>query len=264
MGCAEYQERIIDLALAPEGATPEPKLAQHLVICAGCSEELQRQRALLARIDTGVAALVSADVPQSLAARVRQQVAIEDAKPRSIFAAYRWFWLAGAGAVVATAAILLAFSMRSANRAAAPAESVAKNSVPTQDTPASAAASVPVQEQPKSVSSAASSKPKTPAQQFVASRTPQPSVSPQPDPMAAELAAIEATPPSLEVLIPANEHVAVYKLVDDVRHDRLDEKVLARAEPKPIDPIDLKPIKIDSIATADVQQLNPGSGSRSN
>jgi hypothetical protein len=260
MDCAEYQKRIIDLALSPESVRPEQKLAQHLAICASCSEELQRRRALLARIDTGVVALVSADVPQSLAARIRQQIAMEDAKPRSVFAAHRWFWLAGAGAVVGTAAILLAFSMRPANRGAATPESIAKNSAPAQPAQASAAGSIPAQEQPKSVVSAASSKPKSPVQQLVVSRTPQPAVSPEPDRMAAQLAAIEATPPSLEVLIPKNQPIAVSQIVFAARRDQLDEKLLAQAEAKSIDPLEVKPIKIDSIAPPDGQQSNPGSG----
>jgi hypothetical protein len=261
MGCTEYQKRIIDLALSPEGVGPEPKLAQHLVMCASCSEELQRQRALLARIDTGVAALVSADVPQSLAARVRQQIAAEDAKPRSIFAAHRWFWLAGAGAAVATAAILIAFSMRSTNRPAAPPESTATNSTPIQAAPETVTKQSPAKGQP--VAPSENSRPRITMQHFIASRAGQRTPLRQPDQMAAQLAAIEATPPTLEVLIPANQPFAIRRLVDDARHDRLGENVLAQAEPKPIDPIDLKPLLIDLLTSSGGQQSNPGAGTGS-
>lgn len=261
MGCAEYQERIIDLALGPEGTAPDPKLAHHLVVCADCSEELQRRRALLARIDSGVAVLVSADVPRSLAARVRQQIAIEDAKGPSTFAAYRRLWLAGAGAAIATAAILLAFSMRSTNRTTAPKESVARNSSPVQPparpAPGRTAQPARAQERPRSAAWGANAEAEAPAEHLAASRKAQPA--PQPDAMAAELAAIEATPPTLEVLIPANEHLAIRQLLNDSR-DGLDEKVLAEAGAKPIDPIDLKPLKIDSIAAPETQPSDPGSG----
>lgn len=260
MGCAEYQERIEELALEAANDAAEPGLARHLAGCAVCGEELAMRRALLARIDSGVAALVGGDAPQSLAARVRQQIAIEDAKPRRAFAANRWAWIAGAGVALAAAAILLAIAMRPVNRGeqhqenvaakAAPVAAPSRLAAPSLAQPARAAA----HQAPANEAISKSSEPRTAAAASVtvAAATV--------DSIARTMAIAEADTPTLEVLIPANQNFGIHQLLHASRPSQLDEAMSRDpSEPKPIDPIELKPLKIESIAPPD-GQINQDSG----
>lgn len=257
MGCAEYQERINELALAAESAVPETTLARHLVICAKCREELAARRALVERIDLGVAAMVAVDVPQSLAARVRQQIATEETKPGSILGAYRWAWFAGAGVAIA-AAILLAIALRPAGRGNTPAESSAAIRA-TATAPTEAA-------HPEKLSTEAAPTIVPPAVPLVsrANAARLATTSPPPverDAIANAIMVAEADAPTLDVMIPANQRFGVRQFLYAARHDQVDEAMISKpGEAVPLEPLELKPLKIDLIAPADGQQSNSGSG----
>jgi hypothetical protein len=92
-----------------EGLTlvPDAELRAHVAGCAGCREEFEAQRRLLAAIDHGLAERLREEPSPEFAVRVRQRLAGEPVVARS------WFhgWLpaaAGALAVLALVAVWLA------------------------------------------------------------------------------------------------------------------------------------------------------------
>lgn len=65
--CLDLHEQLEEVAL---GAVPAPELSRHLAECPACAAEVERQRALLARIDAAVHAVVRAEPPPQLPAGV--------------------------------------------------------------------------------------------------------------------------------------------------------------------------------------------------
>jgi len=252
MVCTEYQERLNELALAGSAAlgfSPEfsgeeagdPALDQHLSGCAGCREELERRRTLLARIDSGVAAMVAVEPSPALAVLVRQQIAEESAASKSF--AHRWRWLVGATAAAAAIAVtVLTFTLRSPIYT--PAQSPNTSPVQTPDTNQTMAAAPLNHASPSAVRanplSTIVSRAVTELRREVGVQLPR---------------VTESGAPSLEVLIPANEHVALVQLAVAAAHDQLDERVLVRAAATSApEAIDVKPLKIDSLEDWGSQQ----------
>ncbi len=259
MVCTEYQERINELALAKfgatrSGATPaanggtesDASLAQHLAACAGCRAELDQRRALLARIDSGVAAMVAVEPSPSLAVLVRQQIAEESTASRSF--AQRWGWWIGATAgASAVAAIILAFALHGPTRPPAHSQSVAAtpaSPIPARPSPAnSIGESASTREIPGAISA--------PKQPNLSARAPKINSQEAASVLVHE---IESAAPSLEVLIPANQRIALVQLAAAGARNQLDERILVReAATTPPPAIEVKPLKIDLLSSLDSQ-----------
>jgi anti-sigma factor RsiW len=107
--CTQHAAEIADVAL---GATPGPALSLHLDECPACTRELARQRALARRIAAAVNALVRAEPPSDLAARIVTRLRVNDSassafrKPRPAIRNARPTILVGA---TLAAAVLAAF-----------------------------------------------------------------------------------------------------------------------------------------------------------
>lgn len=252
MVCTEYQERINEFALAgpavvgagadssanaSENATAHAALQAHLAGCAGCREELARRRALLDRIDFGVAGMVSAEPSPALTVLVRQQIAEGTAASRSF--AQRWGWWIGATAAAAAiviAAIVFAVLPRSPFHPASP-QNISSN------VPATSAV-VPSSEAGKNPP-APSRESSTPirAPQRIAVVSPVVAV-PQRE-VGVQLPHDSAAP-TLEVLIPANQRIALVQLATAAARNQLDDRILVpHAATNPLVAIEVKPLAID-------------------
>jgi hypothetical protein len=113
MACPKYEEQLTEAALVlipgsleiwSADTSVDGDLTRHLQGCASCHAALDGRRALLARIDGGVTAMVSAEPPAALISRVRQQVAAAQVS----HGAGWWQW-AGAGIGLAAVAALALF-----------------------------------------------------------------------------------------------------------------------------------------------------------
>ena len=261
MVCTEYQERINELALAKfgasfgatrSGATPaanggtesDASLAQHLAACAGCRAELDQRRALLVRIDSGVAAMVAVEPSPSLAVLVRQQIAEESTASRSF--AQRWGWWIGAAAsAAAIAAIILAVTSRGPVHTPAQSQSVAAtqpSTVPVHPLAANLIGdSASTREIPGAIAA--------PKQPNLSARAPKINSQEAASVLVHE---IESAAPSLEVLIPANQRIALVQLAAAGARNQLDERILVReAATTPLPAIEVKPLKIDLLQSLD-------------
>jgi hypothetical protein len=257
MVCTEYQERINDLALAGAAGMDsaasvsadtggDAALAQHLVACARCRAELDYRRALLARIDSGIVAMVAVEPSPSLAVLVRQQIAEESTASRSF--AQRWGWWIGAtAATAAIAAIAFALIPRSTFHSAVQSPNVAatqNSSAPSSPSPApSVSASGPAGETPSQIPS--------PQQTIHSTHAP---ITEAQATQVARVGESETAAPSLEVLIPANQRIALVQLAVAGAHNQLDERILVReAATTPLPAIEVKPLKIDLLESLDSQ-----------
>jgi anti-sigma factor RsiW len=98
--CATFRGQLEEIALGGE-ATPEVR--RHLAECAACAAELDRQRALLRRLDGAIAAIVRAEPPPHLFAGVDARLTA--AQPPAARNARR-IWSAAVAAVAACALIV--------------------------------------------------------------------------------------------------------------------------------------------------------------
>ena len=262
MVCTEYQERINDLALASfgaigsdaatvaganSGAVSDATLAQQIAECVGCRTELEQRRALLARIDSGVVAMVAVEPSPSLAVLVRQQIAEESgAASRSFDQRWGW-WIGAAASAAAVAAIILAFALHGPTRPPAHSHSVAETPalpIPARPSPAnSIGESSPTREIPGAIAA--------PKQPNLSARAPKINSQEAASVLVHE---IESAAPSLEVLIPANQRIALVQLAAAGARNQLDERILVReAATSPPPAIEVKPLKIDLLSSLDSQ-----------
>jgi hypothetical protein len=102
MPCEKYQAALIDLAAC--AAEPSGVLRAHLDECASCRSYMEGERFLAASIDSAVRYGVNAGLPVALVRRLEAHLAQEAAPRRRAFPVWM---LAGAGAVVVAAALLL-------------------------------------------------------------------------------------------------------------------------------------------------------------
>jgi hypothetical protein len=124
MFCESYERKLKDLAAT--GEAPGGDLRRHLTLCAKCAEAWEQEQALFAAIELNLAQAVSADVPASLVAGVRQRVAAS--QPQVV-------WWKPALALTALAVVIGGIATRvalhksdSSTQAAAPAAPVAETS----------------------------------------------------------------------------------------------------------------------------------------
>jgi hypothetical protein len=106
MFCESYRKALSEVVLL--GGRVHGEAAAHLGMCANCREILAEERALLQRIDGGLASLVVSDAPASLIPAVRARIA-DGAKSRRAWRSV----LAYVTAAVAIGAAAISFSLRS-------------------------------------------------------------------------------------------------------------------------------------------------------
>lgn len=76
MNCKRYQDTIREAALGTLSAARSMELNAHLVGCARCRSEFEREQRLIAAVNRGLAASVSGQPSPELAARVRMRLAV--------------------------------------------------------------------------------------------------------------------------------------------------------------------------------------------
>jgi len=233
MACAEYKERLIEAALDWESeAVHEVRFVGHMETCAACRVELDRQRALYEHIEDGVAALVGVQAPAAIAARVRQQIALEKAS----FTIRNFGWLSAAA--VAAIAVALAFVMRMPHRS--PANNNATAAIPSSrvaTAPTSGTHSVDTQR-------ATTRTPDVAAQiAHAVTRVQQPELIDE---------AVTATigPPRVQVMVPPGQREAVLRLAAALQTGRVDAASLIKS-PESFQPAELK------IAPLEIKPLVP-------
>jgi hypothetical protein len=72
MSCADFKERLLDLALDAERG--DAALAEHLETCAACCAELEAQRRVVAAMDRALAEDVSDEPSPAFVAQVRRRI----------------------------------------------------------------------------------------------------------------------------------------------------------------------------------------------
>jgi len=111
--CLELREQLEDLAL---GGTATAELSGHLDDCPACAAELERQRALMRRLDDAIDAIVRVEPPPQLLAGVAARLRpARRASPSSAVRRRITAW-----ALVAACALLLAIGLRTLERPHAP------------------------------------------------------------------------------------------------------------------------------------------------
>lgn len=111
MGCKPYQEILTDAALGALESSREAELAAHLARCEACRVALDRERRLLAAINLGIEASVSAEPSPEFLARVRRRFEEERLPMRMWFSG--WVPIA-VGALAALALVTVWIARRSA------------------------------------------------------------------------------------------------------------------------------------------------------
>jgi negative regulator of sigma E activity len=101
MSCERFKTRLLDFALGAD----DPEFRDHLNSCSTCRAELDAQRALLEKIDRGVATLVAGEPSGDFAAHVRRRIAEQAAAPRKWFSG--WLPLTAAAAVALVVLLLV-------------------------------------------------------------------------------------------------------------------------------------------------------------
>lgn len=225
MACAGYQEKLIEAALDSESdAAQDAGFVQHVGACTACRAELERQRALYARIEDGIGAFVNVSVPPAIAARVRQEISASSSRA---FAWGNWGWVSAVG--LASAAVVLAFVFRF-NVAPQPAQNNHTAIASPQTTPAPAievlhpaagAAATVHAVRPRGIAGV----------HAAASESP-------------ELTATAVTamigPPHVQVIVPAGQREAVLRLASALQTGNVDVASILAPPPQSLQAADLQ------------------------
>lgn len=225
MACAEYQEKLIEAALDPESEMArEAGLVRHVDGCAACRAELEQQRALYARIEDGIEALVNVSVPNAIAARVRQEIA---AQPSRSFTWGNFGWI---GAVaVAAAAILIALMFR---------PTIAPQQPPAIQTSSHPAEVMPLAVSPNRVAVVAPPK-ESPSRNLAPARIRVTTHEERPQLLEVAVAA-QIGPPRVQVIVPAGQREAVLRLAAALQSGRVDVASILALAPQSLQPVDLQ------------------------
>jgi hypothetical protein len=222
MSCATYRDASMEAAL---GAPASPELEKHLATCAACREALERDRALLARMDGEVADTLSARPSPELLFRIGQRVS-RAADSRT------WIprWLLAAAAVCGIGIVSMQLFRRGEPRppGAAP--------IATETESPGASPGVPAME-PARPPRAQPSAPPVPE-----------AVSPRRAAPIAKAAVAERRAES-EVLVPRGQETLLRQLVEATRQQRMDSASVLQA-PAPSEapkPLDVAPLEMSSI-----------------
>ncbi len=107
--CSKLRGDLEDVAL---GGAATPEFSRHLAECAACAAEVERQRALVRRLDDAVLAIVRAEPPPQLAAGVAARLTAARRLGRRS-ALRSW---SAALAVAAVSALIVSFGFRALER----------------------------------------------------------------------------------------------------------------------------------------------------
>jgi hypothetical protein len=260
MACPKYEEQLTEAALVlipgsleiwSADTSVDGDLQRHLQGCASCRAALNGRRALLARIDSGVAAMVSAEPPAALISRVRQQIAAVQVSHGA-----RWWQWAGAGIGLAAAAALALFLLaRPGVRTPRPSRADQASNAP------SAPLGIPRNDQQQRATAAvgaAASPPRT-----------RPAVEKRHG-AADDRATLhnanlsETRAPEFEVIVPPGQREAVVHFAEALRMRSIDEPQLVTSSKDdgagPL-PLELKPLKIQLL---DGTEEVAGDGAKAN
>ena len=240
MACAEYQEELIEAALDPESEMArEASFARHVDGCAACRAELERQRALYAQIQDGIEALVNVSVPNTIAARVRQEISTSSS---GAFALGNWGWLTAAA--ITAMAVLLALMFRPT---VAPPQS-----------PAIQTSNHPAQVTPPAPAMQASQPAVGPDASVRHARTPKIAAvhSPALEPPQLSEVAVNASigAPHVRVIVPAGQREAVLRLASALQTGNVDVAGILAPPPQSLQASDLQ------IAPLEIKPLDAPEG----
>jgi len=243
MACPKYEEQLTEAALVlipgsleiwSADADVDGDLTRHLQGCASCRAALDGRRALLARIDRGVTAMVSAEPPAALISRVRQQIA-EAQVPHGA----RWRQWAGAGiGLAAAAALALVLLARPGVRTPHPSGADQGSNAPS--APLGTLRNDQQQRATAAVGAAAS----IPRSRLAVEKR---------HGVAADRVALhnanlsEARAPEFEVIVPPGQREAIVRFADALRMRSIDEAELvtsSKGDGAGPPPLELKPLKI--------------------
>ena len=105
MACGKYQDELRELAAGSLAPSKKAEVRVHLAGCAACCQALEEEKRLFATVDAELRQEMNAEVPASLAARIRIAAAEQPKRlPR-----VGWPWAAAVG--MAMAAIVIAVTV---------------------------------------------------------------------------------------------------------------------------------------------------------
>ncbi len=107
MACREYEDELRELAAGGLAPVREAHVRAHVVGCAACRKAFEAETRLLAAVDAALREEINAEVPASLAARIRIAAAEE---PERLQAAW-WRWPVVAGTAVAAVVLMMVLQM---------------------------------------------------------------------------------------------------------------------------------------------------------
>ncbi len=217
MGCKRFENDLVDAALKGLSPRRSERLRAHLAGCEACRETLEEKRRLAQAIDHGLAESLAYEPSAEFAARVRQRIAQPDAAERGWWSAWK---LAAVGALAALA-LLAAWMLRP--HVEAPVR-VAKATPGAQ--------TVPLRDN-------AAAKPGKPVHPAGAGHVRRYAEQP--------LVAGNTMP---EVLVPAEEVLAVRRFIEQLRQKHIDGAVLAAERPAATEEMKVEPIQVESLDAA--------------
>jgi len=106
MACREYEDELRELAAGTRAPVREAEVRAHLAGCAACPEALEAERWLFAAVDAALGEEMNAEVPPSLAARIR--IAAAEEQGRLPVAWWRWATAAGMAVAAMVIAVMVA------------------------------------------------------------------------------------------------------------------------------------------------------------
>ncbi len=222
MDCKGFENDLVDAALEGLSARRSERLRTHLAGCEACREALEEQRRLAQAIDRSLAESLEGEPSPEFAARVRQRIAQPDA------AAGGWWSTWKLAAVGALAALALLAAWVLPPYVEAPVR-VAKATPGVQTVPprGNAAANLPARPSAKPIHPAGAGRVRRGEEQ--------------------PLVAGNAMP---EVLVPAEERLAVRRFIEQLRQKQIDGAVLAAARPAATEELKVESLRVESLDAA--------------
>ncbi len=214
MGCKRFENDLVDAALEELSPRRSERLRAHLAGCEACREEFEVQQRLAKAIDRSLAESLEGEPSPEFAARVRRRIAQSDA------AVSGWWstWNLAAVGVLAALALLAVWMLR-----------------PHVEAPVRVAKEAPGAQTLLSRGNAAA-KPVPPAGAGHVRR-----------PAGQPLVAGDAMP---EVLVPAEEVLAVRRFIEQLRQKQIDGAVLAAARPAATEELQVESLRVESLDAA--------------
>jgi len=225
MGCKRFENDLVDAALEELSPRRSERLRAHLAGCEACREALEEQRRLAQAIDHSLTESLECEPSPEFAARVRRRIAQPDAAARGWWST----WKLAAVGVLAALALLAAWMFRP--HVEAPVR-VAKATAGTHTVS-------PRGNAPANLPARQSAKPAKPVHPAGAGRV-----------RRREEAPLVAGNTMPEVLVPAEERLAVRRFIEQLRQKRIDGAVLAAARPAATEELKVESLEVESLEAA--------------